>query len=146
MGSDIQRGLAAVPRLVLRPKCMVLTGADPRRLQEMDAYVSHRSTSITFFRMSSDSPFSTPISMGATLTSASRERCSCGARFDVDKAANRYKSARSTPANEEDIYRSPFTEVGSEARVGEYVLAINGENVTADRDIYSYLRGKPTRL
>jgi tricorn protease len=66
-----------------------------------------------------------------------------GARFEIDKASNRYRIAKILPGqNEEDIYRSPFTEVGSEAKVGEYVLAIDGEEVTADRDIYSYLRGK----
>ncbi len=66
-----------------------------------------------------------------------------GARFEADKAAGRYKISKIFAGqNEEDIYRSPLTEVGSEAKVGEYVLAINGENVTTDRDIYSYLRGK----
>jgi tricorn protease len=66
-----------------------------------------------------------------------------GARFEADKAANRYKISKIFGGqNEEDIYRSPLTEVGSEAKVGDYVLAINGEDVTADRDIYSYLRGK----
>ena len=66
-----------------------------------------------------------------------------GAQFEADKSANRYRISKILVGqNEEDIYRSPFTEVGSEAKVGEYVLAINGEDVTADRDIYSYLRGK----
>ncbi|MBX7054951.1 MAG: PDZ domain-containing protein [Pyrinomonadaceae bacterium] len=66
-----------------------------------------------------------------------------GARFEVDKATNRYKISKIFGGqNEEDIYRSPLTEVGSDAKVGDYVIAINGENVTADRDIYSYLRGK----
>ncbi|HTK25370.1 MAG TPA: S41 family peptidase [Pyrinomonadaceae bacterium] len=66
-----------------------------------------------------------------------------GARFEVDKAANRYKISKIFEGqNEEDIYRSPLNEVGSDAKVGDYILAINGENVTADRDIYSYLRGK----
>ncbi|MEO6654870.1 MAG: S41 family peptidase, partial [Pyrinomonadaceae bacterium] len=66
-----------------------------------------------------------------------------GARFEVDKAAGRYKISKIFGGqNEEDIYRSPMTEVGGDARVGDYVLAINGENVSADRDIYSYLRGK----
>jgi tricorn protease len=66
-----------------------------------------------------------------------------GARFEVDKAANRYKISKIFGGqNEEDIYRSPLTEVGTDAKVGDYVLAINGESVTADRDIYSYLRGK----
>jgi tricorn protease len=63
-----------------------------------------------------------------------------------DKAANRYRIAKILAGqNEEDIYRSPFTEVGSEAKVGDYVIAIDGEDVTADRDIYSYLRGKADR-
>lgn len=66
-----------------------------------------------------------------------------GARFDVDRGSNRYRIGKIYGGhNEEDIYRSPFTEVGVDARVGDYVLAINGENVSADRDIYSYLRGK----
>ncbi|MEP7148548.1 MAG: S41 family peptidase, partial [Acidobacteriota bacterium] len=66
-----------------------------------------------------------------------------GARFEADKAANRYRISKILAGqNEEDIYRSPFTEVGSEAKVGEYVLAIDGIDVTTDRDIYSYLRGK----
>ena len=66
-----------------------------------------------------------------------------GARFEPDKAANRFRISKILAGqNEEDIYRSPFTEVGSEAKVGEYVLAIDGEDVTTDRDIYSYLRGK----
>ena len=66
-----------------------------------------------------------------------------GSRFEVDKAANRYKISKIFAGqNEEDIYRSPFTEVGSEAKVGDYVIAIDGQDVTADRDIYSYLRGK----
>ena len=66
-----------------------------------------------------------------------------GARYDVDKASNRYRISKIFPGqNEEDIYRSPFTEVGNDARVGDYVIAIDGEDVTADRDIYSYLRGK----
>jgi tricorn protease len=66
-----------------------------------------------------------------------------GARFEADKTAGRYKISKIFDGeNEEDIYRSPLTEVGSQAQVGEYVLAINGEDVTTARDIYSYLRGK----
>jgi tricorn protease len=66
-----------------------------------------------------------------------------GARFEADKAAGRYKISKIFGGqNEEDIYRSPLTEVGSQVNVGDYVLAINGEDVTTARDIYSYLRGK----
>ncbi len=66
-----------------------------------------------------------------------------GARFDIDRAANRYRISKIYEGeNEEEIYRSPLREVGVNASVGDYILQINGENVTADRDIYSYLRGK----
>ncbi len=66
-----------------------------------------------------------------------------GARFEIDKAANRYKISKIYEGeNEEEIYRSPFREVGVNANVGDYILQINGENVTADKDIYSYLRNK----
>lgn len=66
-----------------------------------------------------------------------------GARFDIDRAANRYRIAKIFDGeNEEDIYRSPLTEVGVNVKVGDYILQINGENVTADRDIYQYLRNK----
>jgi tricorn protease len=66
-----------------------------------------------------------------------------GARFEVDKSANRYKISKIYEGqNEEEIYRSPLREVGVDARVGDYILQINGENVTADKDIYSYLRNK----
>ena len=66
-----------------------------------------------------------------------------GARFETDKAANRYRIAKIYDGqNEEEIYRSPLREVGVDARVGDFILQINGENVTADKDIYAYLRGK----
>jgi tricorn protease len=66
-----------------------------------------------------------------------------GARFEIDKAANRYRIAKIFGGeNEEDIYRSPLTEVGVNARVGDYVLQINGEDVKTDRDIFQYLRNR----
>ncbi|MDQ4122654.1 MAG: S41 family peptidase [Acidobacteriota bacterium] len=64
-----------------------------------------------------------------------------GARFEIDRAANRYRISKIFDGqNEEDIYRSPLTEFGVNAKVGDYILQINGENVTADKDIYQYLR------
>ena len=47
-----------------------------------------------------------------------------------------------TDQNEEPIYRSPLTEVGVNASVGDYVLAINGEPLRADQDPYQLLRNK----
>jgi tricorn protease len=64
-----------------------------------------------------------------------------GARFSVDEASGRYRIAKILEGqNEEDTYRSPLTEVGVDARVDDYVLAINGEDVTVKTDIYKYLR------
>jgi tricorn protease len=66
-----------------------------------------------------------------------------GARFEIDRNAKRYRISKIYEGqNEEDIYRSPLTEVGVNARVGDYVLQINGEDVTTDKDIYQYLRNR----
>jgi len=66
-----------------------------------------------------------------------------GARFDVDQEVGRYRISKIFEGqNEEEIYRSPLTEVGVNAAVGDYVLAINGEELKSDDDIYRLLRGK----
>ncbi|MGD0364560.1 MAG: S41 family peptidase, partial [Bryobacteraceae bacterium] len=64
-----------------------------------------------------------------------------GARFEVDAGSGRYRIATIFRGeNEEDVYRSPLTEIGVDAKVGDYVLAINGEEVTSKDDIYKFLR------
>lgn len=64
-----------------------------------------------------------------------------GARFEVDPASGRYRIAKIFRGqNEEDVYRSPLTEVGVDAKAGDYVLSINGEDATAKDDIYKFLR------
>src|SRR6185436_17296298 len=66
-----------------------------------------------------------------------------GARFELDRKAGRFRIAKIFGGqNEEDIYRSPLTEVGVNASVGDYVLAINGEELTASDDPYRLLRNK----
>jgi len=73
-----------------------------------------------------------------------------GARFELDRGAGRFKIARIFPGqNEEENYRSPLTEIGVEAAIGDYVLAINGTELTAGEDPYRYLRNQadgPVRL
>ncbi len=64
-----------------------------------------------------------------------------GARFAVDEKNGRYRIEKIyTGQNEEDIYRSPLTEIGVDARPGDYVMSINGEDVTTKDDIYKFLR------
>jgi tricorn protease len=66
-----------------------------------------------------------------------------GARFELDKASGRFKIAKIFGGqNEENIYRSPLTEVGVNIAVGDYVLAINGEELKANDDPYRLLRNK----
>jgi tricorn protease len=64
-----------------------------------------------------------------------------GARFSLDRASNRYRISRIFAGeNEEDTYRSPLTEIGVEARVGDYVLAINGVELNGVDNPYRLLR------
>jgi C-terminal processing protease CtpA/Prc len=44
--------------------------------------------------------------------------------------------------NEEELYRSPLTAVGVDVKAGDYVLAINGEELKPDDDPYRLLRNK----
>lgn len=69
-----------------------------------------------------------------------------GARFELDEAAGRYRIARIFRGqNEEALYRSPLTEVGINAAPGDYVLAIDGEDLPATVNPYRLLRGKANR-
>lgn len=66
-----------------------------------------------------------------------------GARFELDQQSGRYRIAKIFEGdNSEDIYRSPLTEVGVNASVGDYVLAIDGEELKATDDPYRMLRNK----
>jgi tricorn protease len=66
-----------------------------------------------------------------------------GARFELDKQSGRYRVSKIFQGeNEEDIYRSPLTEIGVDLKVGEYVLAIDGEELKGTDDIYRLLRNK----
>ena len=66
-----------------------------------------------------------------------------GARFALDKQAGRYRISKIFAGeNEEDIYRSPLREIGVNANVGDYVLAIDGEELKANDDPYRLLRNK----
>lgn len=64
-----------------------------------------------------------------------------GARFELDVPSGRYRIAKIfNGQNEEERYRSPLTEVGVDAHVGDYVLAINGRELKAGTDPYELLQ------
>lgn len=66
-----------------------------------------------------------------------------GARFELDPASGRYRISKIFQGqNQEEIYRSPLTEVGQDAKVGDYVLAIDGHDLTNGMNPYELLRNK----
>ncbi|MBI3651097.1 MAG: PD40 domain-containing protein [Acidobacteria bacterium] len=66
-----------------------------------------------------------------------------GARFELDKESGRYKITKIFAGqNEEELYRSPLTEVGINIAAGDYVLAINGEELKGNDDPYRLLRNR----
>jgi tricorn protease len=66
-----------------------------------------------------------------------------GAKIELDAAAGRYRLAKIYRGqNEEEIYRSPLTEVGVDAHEGDYILAIDGRELTAKDNPYEFLRNK----
>jgi tricorn protease len=73
-----------------------------------------------------------------------------GARFELDKAAGRYRIKEIMQGeNDEDRYRSPLTEVGVDVHVGDYVLAIDGQELTAHDNPYRLLQiapGQPVEI
>ena len=69
-----------------------------------------------------------------------------GCRFELDKPSGRYKISKIFAGhNEEEKYRSPLTEIGVDARVGDFLLAIDGENVDLHENPYRLLRNKADR-
>ena len=69
-----------------------------------------------------------------------------GAVFELDEESNRYFLASIFEGqNEEDRYRSPLTVVGTDVSEGDYVLAIDGENLDGDSSPYALLRYKADR-
>jgi tricorn protease len=73
-----------------------------------------------------------------------------GARFELDRAAGRYRVAHVFHGqNAEQLYRSPLTEVGVNVAVGDYVLAINGQDLGPNTNPYQLLQapaGQPVEL
>jgi tricorn protease len=66
-----------------------------------------------------------------------------GARFELDADAGRYRIASILRGeNDGTKYRSPLTQIGVDARVGDYVLAIDGDELRGDDDPYRLLRGR----
>ena len=69
-----------------------------------------------------------------------------GARFELDAASGRYKIAKIYRGqNEEELNRSPLTEVGVNAKEGDFILAIDGKELKANDNPYEFLLNKAAR-
>jgi tricorn protease len=69
-----------------------------------------------------------------------------GARFELDKASGRYKIVEILKGeNEEERYRAPLTEIGVDVKLGDYLLAVDGEEIATGIDPYAYFRYKADR-
>ncbi|MFV1968147.1 MAG: S41 family peptidase [Pirellulaceae bacterium] len=70
-----------------------------------------------------------------------------GARFALDRASQRYRIRKIFAGhNEEPNYRSPLTEIGVNVNEGDFVLAIDGQNLTAKENPYRLLWHKADRV
>ncbi len=66
-----------------------------------------------------------------------------GAELALDEAAGRYRITRVLEGhNEEDRYRSPLTEIGVDVDEGDYLLAIDGDELAGNDNPYRLLRHK----
>jgi tricorn protease len=66
-----------------------------------------------------------------------------GMRFELDAASGNYRISKIFDGeNEEPKYRAPLTEVGVDARVGDYVLAIDGQTLQGSDNPYRLLQHK----
>ncbi len=69
-----------------------------------------------------------------------------GARIELDEKAGRYRIAKIYAGqNEEELYRSPLTEVGVDVKEGDYIFAIDNQELTAKDNPYQFLRDKANR-
>lgn len=108
-------------------------------------YVAHRSDlNYVISEMISELTIQHAYVEGGDFTIPPRPRSGLpGARFEVDKQSGRYRIAKIFQGeNEEELYRSPLTEIGVNIKVGDYVLAIDGEELKVTDDIYRLLRNK----
>jgi tricorn protease len=68
-----------------------------------------------------------------------------GADFDTNN--NRYRIKKIYGGlNWTPELRSPLTEPGVNVQVGDYILAVNGDNVTADKNFYSYFENTADKI
>jgi tricorn protease len=112
------------------------------------AHVAHRSDlNYLISEMISELNVSHAYIAGGDFAIPDRPRVALpGARFTLDAAAGRYRIAEVFPGqNEEPKYRAPLAEIGVDVEAGDYLLAIDGEEVEAGQNPYQLLRFRADR-
>ncbi len=62
-----------------------------------------------------------------------------GADYEIDRASNRYRIKKIYgDVDWNDDERPPLAGAGIDVKAGDYLLKVNGRDVTADRSVYSY--------
>ena len=123
-----------------------------QRYRPLLAHVAHRSDlNYVLGEMVAELNVSHAYISGGDWETPDRPRVALpGAVFELDPAAGRYRiSEIFSGHNEEPRYRAPLTEIGVDARVGDYVLAIDGEDLAGSDNPYRLLRhraDRPVRL
>jgi tricorn protease len=123
-----------------------------RQYEPLLAYAGHRSdVNYIIGEMIAELNNSHAYVAGGDYKAPARPRVALpGARFELDPKAGRYRIAKIFGGqNEEDLYRSPLTEIGVEVHPGDYVLAIDGEDLAGSDNPYRLLRHKadhPVRM
>jgi tricorn protease len=119
-----------------------------RQYEPLLAYAGHRSdVNYVIGEMIAELNNSHTYVAGGDLKAPPRPKVALpGARFELDRAAGRYRIAKIFAGqNEEDVYRSPLTEIGVDVHPGDYVLAIDGEDLAGNDNPYRLLRHKADR-
>jgi tricorn protease len=119
-----------------------------RQYEPLLAYAGHRSdVNYVIGEMIAELNNSHAFVAGGDWTAPARPKVALpGARFELDRKAGRYRISKIFAGqNEEDLYRSPLTEVGVDVHVGDYVLAVDGEDLAANDNPYRLLRHKADR-
>jgi tricorn protease len=111
-------------------------------------YVAHRSDlNYVITEMISELTVQHAYIEGGDFTIPPRPRVALpGARFELDKAAGRYRiKTIFSGDNEEPAYRAPLTEIGIDVAAGDYLLAVDGVELSPNEDPYRQLRNKADR-
>ncbi|MGD0781843.1 MAG: S41 family peptidase, partial [Candidatus Aminicenantales bacterium] len=119
-----------------------------RQYEPLLKYVAHRSDlNYVISEMISELTIQHAYIEGGDFTIPPRPRVALpGARFAFDKSAGRFRFTKIfSGQNEEEVYRSPLTEIGIAVAAGDYLLAIDGQELRQDEDPYRLLRNKADR-